>query len=94
MSTRSDTASGYSQSLERGLAILASFTQGVRWIGVSELGRELGLSRSTISRALNAHSGLRLKTVERVRVALEETGFTPNAHARDFISRNKMVVRM
>lgn len=39
-----------SQSLERGLAILASFSTGRRLIGISELGRELGLTRSTTHR--------------------------------------------
>ena len=37
----------YSQSLERGLAILAAFRSGRSLLGVAELGREVGLSRST-----------------------------------------------
>jgi IclR family transcriptional regulator, pca regulon regulatory protein len=41
---------GYSQSLERGLAILSAFTSGRPALGISELGRELGLSRSTVHR--------------------------------------------
>lgn len=41
---------GYSQSLERGLAILASFRPERPLLGVSELGRDLGLSRSTTHR--------------------------------------------
>ena len=40
----------YSQSLERGLAILSSFRSGRPLLGVSELGREIGLSRSTTHR--------------------------------------------
>ena len=40
----------YSQSLERGLAILAAFRSGRPLLGVSELGREVGLSRSTTHR--------------------------------------------
>jgi IclR family transcriptional regulator, pca regulon regulatory protein len=42
--------STYSQSLERGLAILSAFRSGRPLIGVSELGREIGLSRSTTHR--------------------------------------------
>ena len=41
---------GFSQSLERGLAILASFRSGRPLLGVSELGRDMGLSRSTTHR--------------------------------------------
>jgi IclR family transcriptional regulator, pca regulon regulatory protein len=40
----------HSQSLERGLAILASFRSGRPLLGVSEIGREIGLGRSTTHR--------------------------------------------
>ena len=43
-------AEGHSQSLERGLAILSSFRDGRQLVGISDLGRELGLSRSTAHR--------------------------------------------
>jgi len=43
-------AAAYSQSLERGLAILSAFRSGRPVLGVSELGREIGLSRSTTHR--------------------------------------------
>jgi len=42
--------STYSQSLERGLAILSAFRSGRPLLGVSELGRDIGLSRSTTHR--------------------------------------------
>ena len=41
---------GTSQSLERGLSILSSFSAGRQLIGISELSRELGLTRSTTHR--------------------------------------------
>jgi len=41
---------GFSQSLERGLAILAAFTPDRPALGVSELARRLGLTRSTAHR--------------------------------------------
>jgi IclR family transcriptional regulator, pca regulon regulatory protein len=41
---------GFSQSLERGLAILAAFTPDRPSLGVSELARGLGLTRSTAHR--------------------------------------------
>jgi IclR family transcriptional regulator, pca regulon regulatory protein len=40
----------YSQSLERGLAILSAFRSGRPLLGVSELGRDIGLGRSTTHR--------------------------------------------
>jgi IclR family pca regulon transcriptional regulator len=46
----SDTGTGTSQSLERGLAILSAFDSDRPLIGVSELSRELSLSRSTAHR--------------------------------------------
>jgi IclR family pca regulon transcriptional regulator len=45
-----DASGAYSQSLERGLAILSAFRSGRPQLGVSEIGRELGLSRSTTHR--------------------------------------------
>jgi IclR family pca regulon transcriptional regulator len=41
---------GTSQSLERGLSILSSFSPARQLIGISELSRELGLTRSTTHR--------------------------------------------
>jgi IclR family pca regulon transcriptional regulator len=40
----------FSQSLERGLAILSAFTSARPLLGVSELAREIGLTRSTTHR--------------------------------------------
>src|SRR2546423_15479733 len=40
----------HSQSLERGLAILSAFRSGRPLLGVSDLSREVGLSRSTTHR--------------------------------------------
>jgi IclR family pca regulon transcriptional regulator len=50
MLERSSPGSAYSQSLERGLAILSVFRSGRPLLGVSEIGRELGLGRSTTHR--------------------------------------------
>jgi IclR family pca regulon transcriptional regulator len=48
----------HSQSLERGLAILASFTAGRPLLGTSDLARRLGLSRSTTHRYISTLSRL------------------------------------
>ncbi|MGZ4385772.1 MAG: IclR family transcriptional regulator [Gaiellaceae bacterium] len=50
MSVRSGSQAATSQSLERGLAILSSFRSSRPLLGVSELARELQLSRSTTHR--------------------------------------------
>lgn len=47
----------------------------------AEFARYVGLARTTVSRVLNGHSGLKPATTERVRKAIEETGFTPNGYA-------------
>jgi IclR family transcriptional regulator, pca regulon regulatory protein len=48
-----DIEAGFSQSLERGLEILASFTPTQPSLGVSELARAVGLSRSTTHRYMS-----------------------------------------
>jgi IclR family pca regulon transcriptional regulator len=48
-STTSDP-SGYSQSLERGLAILSALASGPPLLGISDLARTVGLTRSTAHR--------------------------------------------
>jgi IclR family pca regulon transcriptional regulator len=47
-----------SQSLERGLAILSSFHSGRPLLGISDLAREVGLSRSTTHRYVATLAGL------------------------------------
>ncbi|MFE9094493.1 IclR family transcriptional regulator [Streptomyces sp. NPDC007264] len=47
---RKPTAAGFSQSLERGLLILASFSESRPVLGISDLGRSVGLNRSTTYR--------------------------------------------
>jgi IclR family pca regulon transcriptional regulator len=48
----------HSQSLERGLAILSSFTSVRPLLGVSELAREVGLNRSTTHRYISTLAAL------------------------------------
>lgn len=50
MESGTSSRTGTSQSLERGLAILSAFSSGRQLIGVSELSRDLGLTRSTTHR--------------------------------------------
>lgn len=46
------------------------------------LAQHLGLSRWTVSRALNGHPGVREETAQRVQRAMDSLGFSPNALAR------------
>lgn len=48
----------------------------------AELAERLGLSRWTVSRVINGHPGVRAETVARVREAMAELGYEPNAFAR------------
>src|SRR5215813_3690041 len=50
--------SGHSQSLERGLAILSAFRSGRPLLGVSDVARDVGLSRSTTHRYIATLAGL------------------------------------
>ena len=47
----------------------------------AELARYVGLARTTVSRVLNGQPGLKQKTIDRVRYAMTETGFSRNAFA-------------
>ena len=46
------------------------------------LAKHLGISRWTVSRVLNGHSGVKAETVRRVRQAIDELDFQPSALAR------------
>lgn len=48
----------YSKSLERGLSVLSAFGSGRVLLGVSEIGRELGLNRSTAHRYISTLAAL------------------------------------
>lgn len=54
----------------------------IRVEGTAGLAQYLGLSRWTVSRVLNGHSGVSVETRERVSRAVEELGFEPNQLAR------------
>ncbi|MES2439939.1 MAG: LacI family DNA-binding transcriptional regulator [Verrucomicrobiota bacterium] len=46
------------------------------------LAKHLGISRWTVSRVLNGHSGVKPETLRKVKQAIEELGFQPSALAR------------
>jgi IclR family transcriptional regulator, pca regulon regulatory protein len=57
--THTTSAPGASQSLERGLAVLSSFGPDRPTLGISQLARELGLTRSTTHRYVATLASLR-----------------------------------
>jgi DNA-binding LacI/PurR family transcriptional regulator len=54
-------------------------TKAIR--STADFARYVGLARTTVSRVLNGQPGLKQKTIDRVRRAMDETGFTLNAYA-------------
>lgn len=54
---------GFSQSLERGLAVLSAFRPDRPVVGISDLARELGLTRSTTHRHVPTLASLRYRPV-------------------------------
>ena len=58
----------------------------------AEFARYVGLSRSAVSRVLNRQPGLRRATIDRVTQAIQETGFTPNAHAVHLRGKPSMMI--
>jgi DNA-binding LacI/PurR family transcriptional regulator len=51
-------------------------------VGIRELAAELGMSISTVSRAMNARGDVSAATTERVRSAAERLGYQPNQSGR------------
>lgn len=55
--------------------------QGKPIRSTADFARYVGLARTTVSRVLNGQPGLKQKTIDKVRRAMDETGFTVNAYA-------------
>ena len=51
-----------------------------------------GVSRSTVSRVVNHHPGVRQQVRERVWQVIDETGYQPHAAARSLVTRRTQVV--
>ncbi len=56
-------------------------------VTIKDLARELNLSITTISRALNGYSDVGEKTRERIRNAAKERGYRPNRNAQRLVTR-------
>jgi len=56
-------------------------------VTIKDLARELDISITTISRALNGYSDVGAKTRERVQKAAREMGYTPNRNAQRLVTQ-------
>ena len=59
---------------------------------LKELSKELSLSISTVSRALNDHPDISLATKERVKKLAKQMNYVPNLFARGFRSRETHIL--
>jgi DNA-binding LacI/PurR family transcriptional regulator len=48
---------------------------------MADLADHVRLSRATVSRILNGHSGIKQKNIDRVMAVVQQTGFTPNPYS-------------
>ncbi|MBP5159612.1 MAG: LacI family DNA-binding transcriptional regulator, partial [Lachnospiraceae bacterium] len=51
-------------------------------VTITDISRKCGVSRATVSKALNGHSDVNEQTAARVRQAAKELGYTANTAAR------------
>lgn len=59
---------------------------------IKDVAKKLGISISTVSRALNNHPDIRAETKQEVLVAMKELNYTPNAVARSLINRKSFTI--
>ncbi len=67
--------------LESAFGNISGYTP-LKRVTLKSLAKSLGLTESTVSRALNGYSDINENTVERVRKAALELGYKPNQNAR------------
>ncbi|WP_051865530.1 LacI family DNA-binding transcriptional regulator [Streptomyces griseus] len=59
---------------------------------IEDVARRSGVSRSTVSRVINAEPKVRAEVVERVREVIAELGYVPNQAARQLVTRRTNAV--
>jgi len=65
-----------------------------RAANIFDVARLAGVSHQTVSRVLNDHPNVREQTRLRVRAAIAELGYRPNAQARSLRLGNKASIAM
>ncbi|NNF53951.1 MAG: LacI family DNA-binding transcriptional regulator [Acidimicrobiales bacterium] len=61
-------------------------TQNSTDLTLEQIGKQAGVSRSTVSRVLNDHPDVRSEVRARVKAVIEDTGYMPNQAARALVS--------
>jgi LacI family transcriptional regulator len=59
---------------------------------LEEIGKLAGVSRSTVSRVINDHPGVREQVREQVWQVIRETGYQPHAAARSLVTRRTHII--
>lgn len=61
-------------------------------VNIYDVAREAGVSRSTVSRVLNNHSGVNEETRQKVLDVMERLSYQPNTNARSLASRETKMI--
>jgi LacI family transcriptional regulator/LacI family purine nucleotide synthesis repressor len=61
-------------------------------ISIKDVGREAGVSKTTVSAVLNNHSNVKPKTREKVLAVIEKLGYKPNITARELVTNTKLTL--
>lgn len=74
------------------LGARTDMTDRSRNLTLEEIGERAGVSRSTVSRVLNAHPQVRPEVRARVEAVIAETGYSPNPAARALVSKRSGLI--
>jgi LacI family transcriptional regulator len=58
-----------------------------RQVTILDIARETGLSKSTVSRALNAPREVAAETLQKIQAAIETLNYIPDSHARSLVTQ-------
>lgn len=56
-------------------------------VTIKDVAKKAGVSPSTVSRVLSGHPRISLETSRKVKVIMEEMGYTPNMMAKSLVSK-------